>query len=30
VQTDGAVHGPVIQKPIRIADLLGEVQRQLS
>jgi len=30
VQTDGPVHGPVIQKPMRIADLLGEVQRQLS
>jgi two-component system, cell cycle response regulator CpdR len=25
----GAVHGPVLQKPIRIADLLGEVHRQL-
>src|SRR6266404_8203826 len=30
VQTDGPVHGPVIQKPMRIADLLDEVQRQLS
>ncbi len=29
-QTDGAVHGPVINKPMRIADLLAEVQRQLS
>jgi two-component system cell cycle response regulator CpdR len=29
-QTDGPVHGPVIQKPMRIADLLGEVRRQLS
>jgi CheY-like chemotaxis protein len=29
VQTDGPVHGPVIQKPMRIADLLDEVRGQL-
>jgi two-component system cell cycle response regulator CpdR len=29
VESDGPVHGPVIQKPMRIADLLDEVQRQL-
>jgi len=29
VKNAGAVHGPVLQKPMRIADLLDEVQRQL-
>jgi DNA-binding response OmpR family regulator len=28
-QTDGAIHGPVIQKPMRIADLVDEVRGQL-
>lgn len=29
-KSDGPVHGPVIQKPMRVADLVGEVRRQLS
>jgi len=29
VQTGGPVYGPVIQKPMRIADLLDEVRHQL-
>jgi DNA-binding response OmpR family regulator len=28
-EKSAAVHGPVFQKPMRIADLLAEVQRQL-
>ena len=28
-KSDDAIHGPVIQKPMRLADLVGEVQRQL-
>ncbi len=28
-KSDDAIHGPVIQKPMRIADLVGEVHRQL-
>ena len=30
VESSGGVHGSVIQKPMRIADLLGAVRRELS
>ena len=30
MESDGPVHGPVLQKPIRMGDLLDEVGRQLA
>jgi two-component system cell cycle response regulator CpdR len=30
VQSDGPTYGPVLQKPMRMADLLDEVKRQLA